>query len=85
MELLQKDVKKNTEEITELKGRVHKLECSDVDFQKYTERMTLQMKHLEEAITKKAEFWDKVKVSITTSVILFFVMWILNSSGIFGG
>ena len=65
--------------------RICKLESKEKEYDKFMVQTAMQYEHLEKALTKKAEFWDKVKVSITTSVILFFVMWILNSSGIFGG
>ena len=64
-------------------NRICKLETNNVEFERYMAKMDLRYEILEKAISKKAEFWDKVKVSITTSVILFFVMWILNSSSIF--
>lgn len=63
--------------------RICKLENNNVGFERYMAKMDMRYEILEKAISKKAEFWDKVKVSITTSVILFFIMWILNRSGIF--
>lgn len=85
MELLEHTVKRHEKDITEIKKDVDALKCNDTKFDVTIQRLIVQMDNLEKAIGKKAEFWDKVKVSITTSVILFFIMWILNSTGIFGG
>ena len=85
MELLEHTVKRHEKDITEIKKDVDALKCNDTKFDLTIQRLIVQMDNLEKAIGKKAEFWDKVKVSITTSVILFFIMWILNSSGMFGG
>ena len=64
-------------------NEIYKLKEKDATFDKFMIETSLRYEHLEKAITKKAEFWDKVKVSISTSIILFLVMWILNRSGIF--
>lgn len=64
-------------------NEIYKLKENVLNFEKFMIETNLRYTHLEKAITKKAEFWDKVKVSITTSVILFILMWVLNRSGIF--
>lgn len=69
--------------LDEHESEICKLKENNLNFEKFMVETNLRYAHLEKAITKKAEFWDKVKVSITTSVILFLVMWILNRSGIF--
>ena len=83
MELLEHTVERHEKDITDIKKDVDALKCNDTKFDLTIQRLIVQMDNLEKAIGKKAEFWDKVKVSITTSVILFFVMWILNSTGVF--
>ena len=64
-------------------AKICKLEKNDMEYEKFMIETNLRYAHLEKAITKKAEFWDKIKVSITTSVILFFIMWIFNNSTVF--
>ena len=76
MDAINRKLEEHDNEICKLKENV-------LNFEKFMIETNLRYEHLEKAITKKAEFWDKVKVSITTSVILFIVMWILNSSSIF--
>ena len=76
MEIINKRLDEHDNEICKLKEK-------DRLFENFMIETSLRYEHLEKAISKKAEFWDKVKVSITTSVILFFIMWILNSSSIF--
>lgn len=76
MEAINKKLEEHDNEICKLKETV-------INFEKFMFETNLRYTNLEKAITKKAEFWDKVKVSITTSVVLFLIMWILNRSGIF--
>lgn len=83
MEEINKRLSEHGHKIEKIEDDICTLQRHDTEFEKFMYRTEMRYEHLEKAISKKAEFWDKVKVSITTSVILFFIMWILNSSSIF--
>lgn len=69
--------------LQKLEEEVDSLKCNVSDTNHLLKMIELEMKGVKEAVTSRAQFWDKVKVSVTTSVILFIIMWIVNRSQIF--